>query len=64
MLALGEQAVVSPELAARLAAASGLRNLVAHQYGVLDWNRIYEVASLRLDDLLEFCESLSRAASA
>ena len=31
---IGEQGVVAPDLAARLAAASGLRNLVAHRYGV------------------------------
>jgi uncharacterized protein YutE (UPF0331/DUF86 family)/predicted nucleotidyltransferase len=60
---LGERGVVAPELAARLAAASGLRNLVAHRYGALDWDRIHEIASTRLDDLLAFCEALARAAS-
>lgn len=57
---LGEREVVPRDLAARLAAASGLRNLVAHQYGVIDWNRIYEIASTHLDDLLAFCETLAR----
>ena len=58
----GARGVVTPELAARLAAASGLRNLVAHQYGVLDWSRIHEIATSNLGDLLEFCEALARAA--
>jgi len=63
LLRLGERGVVAPDLAARLAAASGLRNLVAHRYGALDWDRIHEVASTRLDDLLAFCEALARKVS-
>jgi uncharacterized protein YutE (UPF0331/DUF86 family) len=59
---LGERGLVAPDLAERLAAASGLRNLVAHRYGVLDWDRIHEIASTRLDDLLRFCEALARQA--
>lgn len=59
---LGARGVVTPELAARLAAASGLRNLVAHQYGVLDWSRIHEIATSNLGDLLEFCEAVARGA--
>ena len=60
--ALGTRGVVTAELAARLAAASGLRNLVAHQYGVLDWGRIHAIATSSLGDLLEFCESVALAA--
>jgi uncharacterized protein YutE (UPF0331/DUF86 family) len=59
---LGEHALLPRDLAQRLASASGLRNLVAHQYGVLDWNRIYTIASSELDDLLEFCMHLARSA--
>jgi uncharacterized protein YutE (UPF0331/DUF86 family) len=46
----------------RLAAASGLRNLIAHQYGALDLARIHEIASSSLEDLLDFCEALARKA--
>jgi uncharacterized protein YutE (UPF0331/DUF86 family) len=60
---LGDRGVVPADLALRLAAASGLRNLVAHQYGVLDWTRIYAVASERLDDLLAFCDRLAGRAT-
>ena len=63
LLRLGERGVVAPDLAARLAAASGLRNLVAHRYGAIDWDRIHEIASTRLDELLAFCEALARKAS-
>jgi len=59
---LGERGVVPRDLADRLAAAAGLRNLVAHQYAVIDWNRIHEIASRHLDDLLAFGEELARKA--
>ncbi len=59
---LGERGVVPRDLAHRLAAAAGLRNLVAHRYAVIDWQRIHEIASLRLGDLLLFCETLARKA--
>ncbi|MGH9320764.1 MAG: type VII toxin-antitoxin system HepT family RNase toxin [Vicinamibacteria bacterium] len=58
-LALAQDGVLDASLAQRLAAASGLRNLVAHQDGVLQWNRIYEIASSHLDDLLSYCEALA-----
>jgi uncharacterized protein YutE (UPF0331/DUF86 family) len=60
---LGERGAVSPDVAARLAAASGFRNLIAHQYGVLDWSRVYTIAAGRLDDLLEFCDQLARVSA-
>jgi uncharacterized protein YutE (UPF0331/DUF86 family) len=41
----------------------GPRNLVAHQYAVIDWQRIHEIASLHLDDLLQFCDELARRAA-
>jgi uncharacterized protein YutE (UPF0331/DUF86 family) len=61
-LLMSDRGFVSPDLATRLAAAAGLRNLVAHQYAVIDWRRIHEIASLQLDDLLQFCEELARKA--
>jgi uncharacterized protein YutE (UPF0331/DUF86 family) len=58
--ALAEHDVLSHDLARRLAEASGFRNLVAHQYGVLDWSRVYAMASsAELEDLLTFCAELS-----
>jgi uncharacterized protein YutE (UPF0331/DUF86 family) len=62
-LALGDRGVLGQDLAKRLAAASGLRNLIAHRYGVLDWQRIHAIASTQLDDLLRFCSEIERAAS-
>ena len=59
--ALAEQHVIESGLASRMAAAAGLRNLIAHRYGELDWKRVHEIGSHHLSDLLEFCESLQRS---
>ena len=59
--ALAEHHVIDPGLASRMAAAAGLRNLIAHRYGDLDWERVHEIGSHHLTDLLEFCESLRRS---
>jgi uncharacterized protein YutE (UPF0331/DUF86 family) len=59
-LALADHGIIPRPLALRLVAAAGLRNLFAHQYGRLDWARIYETASSScLDDLHAFCAALA-----
>lgn len=59
---LAEREVITQDLAARLAAASGFRNLVAHQYGALDWARVYDIAADGFADLLKFCDVLAARA--
>jgi uncharacterized protein YutE (UPF0331/DUF86 family) len=59
---LGERGVITQDLATRLAAASGFRNLVAHRYGALDWTRVYDIATEGLVDLLRFCDALASRA--
>ena len=61
-VALADHQVLPPDLARHLAAASGLRNLIAHQYGVLDWSRLYAIAASDLVDLEAFCAELARKA--
>jgi len=63
-LALAERGKIPRDLARRLAAAAGFRNLVAHQYGVLDPGRVHVMASQELGDLLDFCEVVSREVAA
>ena len=63
-LALAERGHIPRDLAQRLASAAGFRNLVAHQYGVLDTVRVHAMASQELGDLLEFCDVVSRAVTA
>jgi uncharacterized protein YutE (UPF0331/DUF86 family) len=61
-LALSDHGIVPRPLALRLVAAAGLRNLVAHQYGVLDWARVYGAASGDLDDLEAYCATVAAKA--
>jgi uncharacterized protein YutE (UPF0331/DUF86 family) len=59
-LALADHGVILRPLALRLVAASGLRNLIAHQYGAVEWARVYGAASSSdLDDLEAFCAALA-----
>ena len=60
---LAAHGVLSQDLASRLSAATGLRNLLAHQYGVLDWTRIHSIASSEIEDLLSFCQALAEKAN-
>ena len=59
---LAERNVLDHDLAARMAEAAGLRNLIAHRYGALDWTRIHDIASHHIEDLLRFCDVLADAA--
>ena len=56
---LAERGIIDAALGDRLRAAAGLRNLVAHQYGVLDFTRVHAVARTELGDLLMFCDQLA-----
>lgn len=57
--ALTQHGVIPRELATRLAGAAAFRNLVAHQYGALDWRRVYALAGSDLGDLDAFCATLA-----
>ena len=61
-LQIDEHGVIPRELGTRLAPAAAFRNLVAHQYGVLDWRRVHALAASDLDDLDAFCAALARGA--
>ena len=59
---LADRHILQRELAHRLRAAAGLRNLIAHQYGVVDVDRVFALASNDLGDLVSFCQQLARHA--
>ena len=61
--ALANHGMIDSELAKRLAAASGLRNLIAHQYGAIDAPRLHAIASTGVDDLLRFCSAVAAQVS-
>ena len=56
---LADNGVIDAALARRLVAASGFRNLVAHQYGALDWRRVHSIARDGTADLEAFCAALA-----
>ena len=59
---LAERSIIPRDLAARLASAAAFRNIVAHQYGVLDWRRVHALAGSDLGDLETFCALLAARA--
>ena len=62
-LALAERGVIDTALASRLRAAAGLRNLIAHQYGVVNFHRVFAVARDETGDLITFCQQLASHAA-
>lgn len=59
---LADQGLITAQLAERLAAACGMRNVIAHQYGTIDWIRVHAAASSDLDDLESLCHAAAREA--
>ena len=60
---LADRGVLERDLATRLQAAAGLRNLIAHRYGAIDVDRIFAIATNQLDDLLSFCLHIAQRAA-
>ncbi len=53
ILRLGELSILSMDFARQLAPIAGFRNILVHEYLVVDWDKVY--ANLqRLDDLKQF----------
>ena len=57
---LADRGVIPADLGSRLAAASGMRNIIAHQYGTVDWSRVHAAASSGLVDLEALCNEMAR----
>lgn len=55
---LARAGVIEPSLAARLALAAGLRNLIVHQYADLDTARLIDALSAGLADLDDFVRAM------
>ncbi|MEX2480092.1 MAG: DUF86 domain-containing protein [Gammaproteobacteria bacterium] len=60
---IARHGTIEPELARRLTAASGLRNLIVHQYTALDLDRILKAMRDDLDDLRRFVAAVHRPAA-
>jgi uncharacterized protein YutE (UPF0331/DUF86 family) len=56
---LARAGLLTVDLAHKLAAAVGLRNRIAHEYGGLDLRLVYEAARDNLDDLLDLAAAVA-----
>lgn len=55
---LAREALIGPDLLARMKAMVGFRNLAVHQYRELDLNIVEAILRKDLDDLLAFAETM------
>lgn len=62
-LLMAEKGVLTRETAEAMAASASLRNLVAHRYGELQWDRMFDIASGELGVFESFCAALVGAAA-
>jgi uncharacterized protein YutE (UPF0331/DUF86 family) len=58
---LGESGALPATVAAKMEQAAGLRNLIAHRYGQLDWELVYGAVSDDVAVLEDFCAALVAA---
>lgn len=59
ILRLGELNVLPGDFAERLAPLAGFRNILVHEYLVVDWDEVYKHLQ-HLNDLYEFAEYIRR----
>jgi uncharacterized protein YutE (UPF0331/DUF86 family) len=58
---LARHGLIAAALAKDLGACAGVRNLIAHAYGTLDFARLYAEAPVGLAALERFAEAMARA---
>lgn len=56
---LGRHGVLSPDLTARMVAAAGFRNVLVHEYGVLDLARVKKAVLHDVEDLDEYARAIA-----
>jgi uncharacterized protein YutE (UPF0331/DUF86 family) len=55
---LHESGYISQEVAEKMVAAVGFRNLVVHEYAKVDLEEVYKISHDHIDDLLDFLRAL------
>jgi uncharacterized protein YutE (UPF0331/DUF86 family) len=50
ILIVGELGIISPDFARRFAPIAGFRNILVHEYLLLDWDRVYDYLQ-NIDDM-------------
>jgi uncharacterized protein YutE (UPF0331/DUF86 family) len=53
---LHQAGVISQHLCNRMVKATGLRNLLVHEYQRIDWNVVWQVLTKHLQDLVDFAQ--------
>ena len=61
---LGDAGIVDRALAERLEGWGGMRNVIAHHYGIIDMTRVATALYDELDDLEQYATALARHAPA
>lgn len=59
-LRAGETGIISVELSKRLALSAGLRNILVHEYEVIDYSILHESISTAVADFSKFLDELSQ----
>ena len=57
---LGAHGVLPADLTGRMMAAAGFRNVLVHEYGVLDQERVRRAVASDLDDLDAYAKAIAR----
>ncbi len=60
IIELGEEGVIDRDLAARIATAVGLRNLLVHEYGEIDYDLFFDGLADGHRAFVRFCDEVHR----
>lgn len=61
---LAAERLISPELAKRMRAAVGFRNIAVHTYQTIDWDIVHHISHRGLEDFRQFAASLAKLLTA
>jgi uncharacterized protein YutE (UPF0331/DUF86 family) len=57
---LQEEKIIKPELAKKMGDMAGFRNVIAHDYTEIDYDKVYDILQNRLVDIEEFLDIISK----
>lgn len=55
---LAKERIVSEDMAKKLEQVAKFRNRLVHEYATLDASTVYEIVTVRIDDLIEFARQI------
>lgn len=57
---LGEEKIITPSLAEKMAKMAGFRNFIAHDYENINYDIVYDVLQNKLSDIEEFLKEVKK----